>query len=100
MIVLQGIVWVADFGLAYEVDAEDTEPDTQVKLINVETAIEIATLQSPDQATIHDLAFSPDGALLVAATTDHSIPVWDFRAVRHELAKVGIDREMSNLKWV
>jgi len=84
--------------LAFSPDANvvavSSDYSRQIKLVHIDTARELATLQAPDQASLHDLGYSPDGALLVGATTDHTLPVWDLEAVRHELSKVGLDRDL------
>ena len=38
-------------------------------------------------------AFSPDGSLLYVLTPDCSLSRWDLKALRRELAKMGLDWE-------
>jgi hypothetical protein len=39
------------------------------------------------------LSFSPDGNLLAAAMMDHTVQIWDIRAIRRQLAAIGLDWE-------
>jgi serine/threonine protein kinase/WD40 repeat protein len=63
-----------------------------VQLLNPDTGLEFARLEDPNQDRAHDLAFTPEGAELVAINTDHhSIHVWDLRKIREQLAKMDLD---------
>ncbi len=66
-----------------------------VRLLNPDTGLEYARLQDPNQDRADDLAFTPEGAELVAVNTDHkSIHVWDLRKVRRRLAKMDLDWDL------
>jgi serine/threonine protein kinase/WD40 repeat protein len=62
-----------------------------VKLIDVASGDELATLEGPDSSNVMWLAFSPDGNLLAAAMQDHTVQIWDLQAIRRQLAIIGLD---------
>jgi len=66
-----------------------------LELVDAETGRELATLASPNQRQIGDMAFSPDGSQL-AVVTDHPgvVRLWDLRAVRQELTALGLDWDL------
>jgi tetratricopeptide (TPR) repeat protein len=66
--------------------------DPMIELIDPETGREIATLQARDLFACTWLAFSPDGARLAVATSNHCIQLWDLGLVRRELAASGLDQ--------
>ncbi len=62
-----------------------------IKLVEIETGRTLARLESPDQ---HDAwaVFSPDGSRLVVTTNEPPCAhVWDLRAIRRQLAEMGLD---------
>jgi WD40 repeat protein len=65
-----------------------------VKLYRAETAGEVAALPAPDLHVLKALAFSPDGTRLIAGTEASRLFVWDLRAVRGELARLGLDWDL------
>ncbi|HMF19409.1 MAG TPA: tetratricopeptide repeat protein, partial [Gemmataceae bacterium] len=66
-----------------------------VRLVNPYTGGEYTRLEDPNQDRAIGLAFSADGTQLVATNNDsHSIHVWDMRAIRRHLAKIGLDWDM------
>jgi WD40 repeat protein len=67
----------------------------RVKLIDVASGDELATLESPDSPPIAWLSFSPDGSLLAAAMQDHTVQLWDLKAIRRQLAAIGLDWSSS-----
>jgi len=61
-------------------------------LVEIETGRMPARLESPDQHSVAAATFSPDGSRLVVTT--HEPPcahVWDLRAIRRQLAEMGLD---------
>jgi eukaryotic-like serine/threonine-protein kinase len=53
---------------------------------------EITRLEDPNEALAVAIAFTPDGATLVVSSDfDHSLHVWDLRAIRKQLAGMGLD---------
>jgi WD40 repeat protein len=69
-------------------------PDGSIRLFDAGTAREFVRLPDPRQAGTTWLAFSPDGARLVATSNDtRAAHVWDLRQTRRELAELGLDWE-------
>jgi serine/threonine protein kinase/WD40 repeat protein/Tfp pilus assembly protein PilF len=62
-----------------------------LELIHPKTGQKLATLEAPDLKPYTTLRFSPDGSQLAAATSDHMIHLWDLRAIRRQLAVIGLD---------
>jgi tetratricopeptide (TPR) repeat protein len=67
-----------------------------VRLVNPDTGRECARLEDPNQDRACDISFSPDGTQLVACNGDSQslVHVWDLRAIREELAKMGLDWDL------
>ncbi len=66
-----------------------------VRLVDPDTGREYARLEDPNQDRCLSLAFSPDGTRLVTTTHDSpSIHIWDLRAIRGQLARMGLDWEL------
>ena len=63
-----------------------------VRLHDAATFAELARLEALDARHITWLRFTPAGGLL-AATTDHSIQLWDLPAIRTQLRAIGLDWE-------
>jgi WD40 repeat protein/Tfp pilus assembly protein PilF len=85
---IEGLAVMPDFSLM----AISSYPDARyIKLIQPNTGDEIATLEAPDPKPYTTLRFSPDGSQLAAATADHVIHLWDLRAIRRQLAAIGLD---------
>jgi eukaryotic-like serine/threonine-protein kinase len=62
-----------------------------IRLVETETSRTLARLESPDLCSGW-LEFSPDGSWLVVSTNDGpAVHVWDLRAIRRNLAKMGLD---------
>jgi tetratricopeptide (TPR) repeat protein/WD40 repeat protein len=59
------------------------------RLVEVETGRELARLEDPERHA-GAASFMPDGTKLVATAKD-GLRVWDLRAIRHELAALGLD---------
>jgi serine/threonine protein kinase/WD40 repeat protein/tetratricopeptide (TPR) repeat protein len=63
-----------------------------LKLVETETGRILARLESPHQSTASWVTFSPDGSRLVVTTQDGpAVHVWDLRAIRSNLAEMGLD---------
>ena len=60
-----------------------------VRLVDIETATEIATLE--DEGDERPLGFSPDSGQLATRGRNSTIRLWDLRLLRAELAKMGLD---------
>ena len=68
-----------------------------VRLVNTGTWQELATLEAPDPGVLSDLKFSPDGALLAAATENRVLHLWDLRSIRQQLAAMKLDWDLPPL---
>jgi WD40 repeat protein len=67
-------------------------PDLRrIKLLNPRTGDELATLTAPEPRNLDCLSFSADAGILVAGTMDHLVHLWDIRALRRDLAQLGLD---------
>jgi serine/threonine protein kinase/WD40 repeat protein len=65
-----------------------------LNLVEVETGRKLARLESPDSCGVGWVSFSPDGGRLVITTADGpAVHVWDLRAIRKRLARLGLDWE-------
>ena len=66
-----------------------------VRLVDPDTGREYARLENPNQDRAGFLSFSPDGTQLVTTKGDsQSIHVWDLRAIREQLVKMGLDWDL------
>jgi WD40 repeat protein len=66
----------------------------EIQLVDVATFQEVARLLAPDARHIECPRFSPDGSQLAVATQNRVIQLWDLRAVRQELGKMGLDWDL------
>ncbi len=64
----------------------------RIELFDVALGRSIAVLDSPDEAPIGILRFSPDGAYLVARS--RALRMWDLRLLRRRLAAIGLDWDL------
>jgi WD40 repeat protein/tRNA A-37 threonylcarbamoyl transferase component Bud32 len=66
-----------------------------VQLIDLASRRELATLSAPDVAFPINarLTFNADGSLLAAVTERTAIRIWDLRALRRQLRRIGLDWE-------
>jgi eukaryotic-like serine/threonine-protein kinase len=63
-----------------------------LRLVETETGRALARLESPDLHATGSAAFSPDGSRLVFSTNEGpAVHVWDLRAIRRNLAEIGLD---------
>jgi len=74
-----------------------TDPRTVVRLTDSASGRELATLQTENGKEISSLAFSFDGTWLAVGGGSDSLHVWDLRAIRLHLAKLGFDWETPPL---
>ncbi|HEY7424483.1 MAG TPA: serine/threonine-protein kinase [Gemmataceae bacterium] len=67
-----------------------------LRLVNPETGREYARLEEPDQVRSAWICFSPDGTQLLTAGAGSGawIRVWDLRAIRRQLASMGLDWDL------
>lgn len=73
-----------------------TYSKTSVRLLDPEDGRELATVEAPEEVTIHSLTLAPDGDRL-AVYTMNGLAVWDLRAVRRQLAAMNLDWDMPPL---
>jgi WD40 repeat protein len=64
----------------------------EVRLLDPETLVGIATLVAPDQRMLAGFQFRPNGEVLAVANPE-KIELWDLRRLRQELADLGLDWE-------
>jgi serine/threonine protein kinase/WD40 repeat protein len=62
-----------------------------VWLIHAGTGKALATLEQPRDIGPRGVAVSPDGTRLAVGSSNHTIHVWDLRAIRRGLAEIGLD---------
>jgi len=63
-----------------------------IRMVETETGHTVARLESPDVCNASGASFSPDGSRLAVTTSDGpAVHVWDLRAIRRQLAKMGLD---------
>jgi tetratricopeptide (TPR) repeat protein len=66
-----------------------------IRLVAPDTGREYARLQDPNQCQASWIEFSPDGTQLVTTNGDHEpVHVWDLRAIRAHLARMGLDWDL------
>jgi WD40 repeat protein len=68
-----------------------TQPQGWVRLVEVDTAREVARLEGPHQERSEAICFSPDGTQLVVKTHQTTFHVWDLRLIRRRLGEMGLD---------
>jgi WD40 repeat protein len=68
----------------------DPDPEPP-RLIHAGTGKALATLEPPRDVAPTGVGFSPDGTRLAVGSGNHTIHVWDLRAIRRGLAEVGLD---------
>jgi serine/threonine protein kinase/WD40 repeat protein len=63
-----------------------------VSFVHAATGREFARLEDPKQERTHWITFSSDGTKLLTTSGEYNgIHVWDLRAIRQELVKLGLD---------
>src|SRR5262249_1976424 len=69
-------------------------------LLDAATGVVVARLQHPDLYPYTALAFSPDSGQLACTSTSHFVHLWNFRALRRELAALRLDWQQPPLSEV
>jgi WD40 repeat protein len=64
-----------------------------VRLFRTDTFEPVATLESPTPLSSGRLRFNADGSRLAVLGSDGSLQLWDMKALRSSLARVGLDWE-------
>ena len=68
------------------------EASKVLKLVEIETGRTLARLESPGLNATGMATFSPDGSrLVVTASEAKCVHIWDLRAIRRQLAEMGLD---------
>jgi hypothetical protein len=65
-----------------------------LRLVDAGTGKVLAALEPPRDVSSTSRCFSPDGTRLAVATANHTIHVWDLRAIRRGLAEIGLDWDL------
>jgi hypothetical protein len=60
------------------------------RLVDVSTGRAVASLEAPNDSSIHDLVFSPDGRYLAISHTDQKVDVWDLSSIRRSLEELNL----------
>jgi serine/threonine protein kinase/WD40 repeat protein len=61
-----------------------------VRLVDVRTGRELASLQGTEDSQLHWLTFSPDGRYLAASRNDQVVHLWDLSLIRRRLQKLDL----------
>ena len=64
------------------------------KLLHPATAKELATLECDTTTSAATGRFSPDATLLATTTGNYTVHLWDLRAIRRQLAEIGLDWDL------
>jgi WD40 repeat protein len=64
---------------------------TDIRLLDVRSGAEVATLSSPLPQNVSSLVFSADGRYLAGDTLARVVHLWDLHALRRELAQLRLD---------
>ena len=87
-------------GVAFSPDSRMiamVDRDGCVSLVDVNDGHEVACFEDPEQAKAGYLAFSRDGSqLAVSVQGSNAVRVWDLRAIRGRLAKLGLDWNLED----
>jgi serine/threonine protein kinase/WD40 repeat protein len=63
-----------------------------MRLVSPEGRVELARLEAPEQTRLLPGCFTPDGTRLIAFGNDtQALHIWDLRAIRTQLAGLGLD---------
>ena len=63
----------------------------EIKLLDVDSGRELATLAAPVPELLTSLCFTPDGGRLAAGTRTGVIQLWDLHRIRQQLRDMGLD---------
>ena len=72
--------------------------DNTVKLWNVATGEQIASLEGHDK-TINGLAFSPEGNILASGSNDNTVKLWDVAARKETIALEGHSNAVRSIAF-
>jgi WD40 repeat protein len=67
-----------------------------IRLIDLASKQEIATLESPVDQPLLSLCFSPDGSRLVTSGGPRGLQLWDLRAIRQRLKSMLLDWQLPD----
>ena len=77
-----------------------SDPENQVSFLDLATGREIRTVKLPDRDTQSvELAFAPDGHLLVAAIVEKKVKLWDVTTKATERDMGSVTQDWSGLKF-
>jgi WD40 repeat protein/tetratricopeptide (TPR) repeat protein len=63
-----------------------------IAFLESSTGRELAVLEDPDEAVVGSIAFTPEATtMVVSSAVDHALHIWDLRAIRNQLAEMGLD---------
>jgi WD40 repeat protein len=62
-----------------------------IRLVDTDTGTEVVRLEAPEPMRFFPRAFTPDGGQVITVGEDDAVHVWDLRALRRELAGLGLD---------
>jgi len=65
-----------------------------IKLLEISSRRQLATLEAPDQTIVRGISFCPDGTRLAAAGDDQQLRLWDLRLIRQELKSMNLDWDL------
>jgi serine/threonine protein kinase/WD40 repeat protein len=65
-----------------------------VRLVEPASGQEIASFTDPAGRNIRSIAFSPDGAQMAVVVQWNAVLLWDLRAIRRQLAEIGLDWDL------
>jgi serine/threonine protein kinase/WD40 repeat protein len=65
--------------------------DPKIRLFDLSTGEELASVEPPDGESCYYLSFSTDGGRLLSATLSNSVHVWNLRLLRAKLSSLGLD---------
>jgi tetratricopeptide (TPR) repeat protein len=67
----------------------------RVAFLDMKDGREVARFEAPDQSRAEGPSFSPDGSrMVVTMTGEPVVRVWDLRAIRRQLAALGLDWDL------
>ncbi|MCP5524215.1 MAG: protein kinase [Verrucomicrobiales bacterium] len=65
--------------------------ETAIRLLETGSWAEVATLEAPTEDPFSWFTFSRDSSLLAVACDRHMAQLWDLRAIREQLVRIGLD---------
>jgi WD40 repeat protein/Tfp pilus assembly protein PilF len=63
---------------------------TTLRLVNIRSRREIASLKGSDDSQLHCIVFSPDGRFLAASHVDQKVDLWDLSLIRQRLQELDL----------